>query len=378
MNKIREDVIKTHQSLFGKPSLITCAPGRVNIIGEHVDYNGGESYTFCLGRYIYIVGNKNNDGIVKVYSHTFRRYAEIDLNSKGEKWTSFIKEAIKLWEERYGYLHLDLTIGSDLPTGAGISSSSALVCGLLSFFAESYNISLTPDEVISMASEVEYGAGLQGGLMDQTTIVKGVKEKILHLDYKNKTTTVLDIHPQYRWALVNSQIEHSLVDSEYNTRRKECQEALAAINKIKDSTHQFLSDISLEDLALLEVNSELYLRAQFVYKELQRVKQFRILAEEHHPERVGALLSESHHGLSRHYKVSTPKMDELVLAFQSCSAIYGARMMGGGFGGSIIMLTKPNSEADIQSIINTYNAQHDKSTCLITAFPVTGLRNEAL
>ncbi len=378
MKNIRQEVLKTHQSLFGKPSTITCAPGRVNILGEHIDYNGGQSYTFCLDRYIYIVGNKNQDRGLRLYSHTYRRYTEWQERLPKEKWSTFIQESVKLWEKKYSPLHLDLTIGSDLPSGAGISSSSALVCGLLSFFAETQKRTLTPDELIAMASEVEYGAGLQGGLMDQTTIVKGVQGSILHLDFAMKSTSSVKINPDYNWTLVDSQIEHSLVDSEYNTRKKECQKALSIINDSSGSSHTFLAHISEEDLSYLEDYPELLSRAQFVYNEMQRVKKLSALLGNHNPEKVGALLSETHEGLSTKYKVSTPVVDELVQSLNASSSVYGSRMMGGGFGGSILLLTKPDAEAEIQPIIEHYNNRHDKSTRLIYAHPVSGLKNESL
>ena len=255
------------------------SPGRINLIGEHIDYNGGKVLPAAIKNKI-IFHLESIQG-VKCYieSKTIEKTFIIQLNSleKSEiQWENYIIGVLKTLIEKRNLLinGFKCLIDGDLPIGAGISSSASLICGFIKGLEQLNNLNLTNNDIIDIAREVEHNfIGLTGGIMDQFTILNGKKNKVLLIDCKSRDFGFIDSDfGRYKFLLLNTNIEHKLSDSSYNQRVEECKSALNEI-KSKYKKVNYLCDVSLKILQEFKesMDDEVFDRAQFVIQENERV-----------------------------------------------------------------------------------------------------------
>ncbi|MBR4043559.1 MAG: galactokinase [Bacteroidaceae bacterium] len=331
----------------GTTGSVYASPGRINLIGEHTDYNGGFVFPGAVDKGMIIEIKPNGTDIVKAYSIDLKDYVEFGLNEEDApraSWARYIfgvcREMIKRGVEVKGF---NTAFAGDVPLGAGMSSSAALE----SAYAYAINDLFGDNKIdkfelakVGQATEHNY-IGVKCGIMDQFASVFGKEGSLMRLDCRSLEYQYFPFKPEgYRLVLVDSVVKHELASSAYNKRRQSCENVVAAIAK-KHEGVQFLRDCTLEMLAEVkeEVSAEDYMRAEYVIEEIQRVLDVCDALEKGDYETVGQKMFETHHGMSKKYEVSCEELDFLNDVAFDCG-VTGSRVMGGGFGGCTINLVK--------------------------------------
>ena len=341
---VRSRFIKHHDGTTGS---VYASPGRINLIGEHTDYNGGFVFPGAVDKGMIIEIKPNGTDLVKAYSIDLKDYVEFGLNEEDApraSWARYIfgvcREMIKRGVEVKGF---NTAFAGDVPLGAGMSSSAALE----SAYAYAINDLFGDNKIdkfelakVGQATEHNY-IGVNCGIMDQFASVFGKEGSLMRLDCRSLEYQYFPFKPEgYRLVLVDSVVKHELASSAYNKRRQSCENAVAAIAK-KHEGVEFLRDCTLEMLAEVkeEVSAEDYMRAEYVIEEIQRVLDVCDALEKGDYETVGQKMYETHHGMSKKYEVSCEELDFLNDVAFDCG-VTGSRVMGGGFGGCTINLVK--------------------------------------
>ena len=333
------------------------APGRVNLIGEHTDYNLGLVLPMAIDLACYAATAPSGDGWLRVYSEQFAEAAEWPLNAIASAtprghWSDRVLGVA--WEilKRGGALNAQhLLIDSTLPVGAGLSSSAALGVTL----ALAFGGPRTPAELTSIAhrAEVDF-VGVPCGVMDQFTSAHGVEGSAILLDCRTLKWRAVKLPPETAVIAVNTMVRHDLTGSGYRERVKETSRAASALGL------QSLRDAQIDDLARLA--GVLNRRARHILTENARVEQFVAACEADNCEGMGQLLLESHKSLRDDYEVSSPELDFLVEAAIRLDGVYGARMTGGGFGGSVVVLARSESTGAISAALASAYHEHRGTT----------------
>lgn len=345
LNKEMNNLSKEYFKDF-KADIKIASPGRINLIGEHIDYNGGLVLPAAIDKYITFSFRRNeSDTLCNIFSKNFNDYFSFsltDLESTSE-WSKYILGVIsEIQSMRPNLLSgFDCTIQSFLPVGSGLSSSAALQCGFTKGLNDLFNLQLNDIEIIKLCQSAEQKfSGTNCGIMDQFAVVKGQENHFIALNCDTlEYTPVAANLGDYTLLLLNTNVTHKLSESEYNVRREECDQALEIAQQQYPEIKN-LVDLTEEQLQTLKpmLSGEIYDRATYVREEQQRVLQTITSLEKGDFENVGALLNASHKGLSSLYKVSCKELDFLADFTSSYSTVLGSRMMGGGFGGCTINL----------------------------------------
>ena len=338
-----EDKIKSEfQKRFGSEGNIYASAGRINLIGEHTDYNGGFVFPGAIDKCIMAEIKPNGTDTVRVFSIDVDDYAEFGLkeaDAPEQQWACYIfgvcREIIKRDAKVKGF---DAVFSGNVPLGAGLSSSAALE----SVFAFALNDLFNDNTIdkfelarIGQSTEHNY-CGVKCGIMDQFASVFGKKDHLMRLDCRSMEFEYFPFNPQgYRLVLVDSVVKHELVGSPYNRRRESCERVAARLGL------QTLRDATMEDLDSIksDISAEDYMRARFVIGEKQRVLDVCDALVKGDYETVGARMYETHEGLSKDYEVSCEELDFLNDVAKECG-VTGSRIMGGGFGGCTTNLVK--------------------------------------
>ena len=323
------------------------SPGRVNLIGEHTDYNGGYVLPCALDLTIDLfLEKKSNESYVETdlgYSMSF------DVNTAFKKsnnhWENYVLGVInELRQIKSELSNFSCSIKSTLPSGAGISSSSALVCGLIKGLGILNEIKLENSEIINLSRNVEHKyIGLLGGIMDQFTILNAKKNTAILLNCEKLDSKFIKLEfNEYKLLLLDTNVKHNLANTEYNQRVSECKESLQIINRICKKNYANLSRVNKLDLSISKekLGETFYKRASYVLNENQRVINSVEFLEDNKLKEFGQLMYESHIGLKNDYEVSCKELDFLVEYSMKYDEILGSRMMGGGFGGCTLSLIK--------------------------------------
>lgn len=327
---------------FGGESAVYASPGRINLIGEHTDYNGGFVFPGAVDCGIVAAIRSNGTDRVHAYSIDLGESSEFGLEEKdapAEGWAKYIfgvcREMAKLGVEVRGF---DCAFSGDVPLGAGMSSSAALE----STFAYALNDMFADNRIdkfslakVGQMTEHHY-VGVNCGIMDQFASVFGKKGNLMRLDCRSMEFEYFPFDPKgYRLLLVNSVVKHELVDSPYNKRRESCERVAKTLGI------ETLRDADFADLEAVKdkISEEDYKRARYVIGEKQRVLDVCEALEKGDYETVGARMYQTHWGMSRDYEVSCEELDFLVELAERCG-VTGSRIMGGGFGGCTINLVK--------------------------------------
>lgn len=329
----------------GNTGSVYASPGRINLIGEHTDYNGGFVFPGAVQQCIIAEIRPNGTRNVRAYSINLKDYVEFSLDDdKGPTSTHFrfiygvCREMMKLGVPVDGF---NTAFAGDVPLGAGMSSSAALestyAFALNDMFGENKIDKFTLAKV-GQATEHNY-IGCNCGIMDQFASVFGKAGSLMRLDCRSLQYKYFPFDPKgYKLVLLNSQVKHDLATSAYNDRRRSCENVVAAIKRhhpevesLRDATYDMLDEVRGE------VSEEDALRAKYVIGEKHRVLEVCVALEEGDYEEVGKKMYETHYGLSKEYEVSCPEIDFLNDVAKSCG-VTGSRIMGGGFGGCTINL----------------------------------------
>lgn len=327
---------------FSSNPIFYASAGRINLIGEHTDYNGGFVFPGAIDKYIMTAININGTDKVRLYSVDMNQYTEFGLREEdkpAEQWACYVfgvcREVIKRGFEVKGF---DAVFAGNVPLGAGLSSSAALESCFAYALNDLFNdnqISIFELALIGQSTEHNY-CGVNCGIMDQFASVFGKKDCLMRLDCRSLEFKYFPFKPVgYKLVLVNSQVKHELVDSPYNKRRESCERVAKTlgVETLRDA------DMSMLEAAKNQISDEDYKRAMYVIGEKQRVLDVCEALEKGDYETVGQRMYETHHGLSKDYEVSCEELDFLNDVAKECG-VTGSRIMGGGFGGCTINLVK--------------------------------------
>jgi len=356
------------ENYTNKPTLIK-APGRINLIGEHTDYNEGLVLPASIEKGIYFAVSNNNENNIQI--ETFLTQPEkiiFQLNGEHKNfkcfWGNYFKAIIKiLIEKEYPLKGMDCVFGGDIPIGSGLSSSAALCCGFIYAITKVSGKEISREDIALIAQEAEHKIGLNCGLMDQYAVLFGKKGNAFFLDCKDLSHSYIPINLEgYSWVLVNSNIKHNLaVDSEYNKRRVSCENIVKQVQKYKPEITS-LRDITIEDLSTVknDVSAIDAQRAKYVIKENNRVRKMMKVLTDGDANAVGDVLKEGHWAMSKQYEITTSELDALVKIGEELDGVLGSRMMGGGFGGCTINLMKTEKlDTGIKTMLKQYKEQTD-------------------
>ncbi|WP_329905203.1 galactokinase [Porphyromonas pogonae] len=334
------------QELYQSEGTLYTSPGRVNLIGEHTDYNGGFVFPGAIDKAMVAEIKLNHTDKIRAYALDLNESAEFGLNEEdapSQSWARYIfgvcREIQKLGYKIGGF---DTVFAGDVPLGAGMSSSAALESTFAFALNDLFKLDIDKFRLalIGQATEHNY-CGVKCGIMDQFASVFGKKDNLMCLDCKSLEYQYYPFNPKgYRLVLVDSVVKHELASSAYNKRRESCERVAAAI-RARHPEVEFLRDASMEMLKEVkkEVTEEDYMRAEYVIEEVQRVMDVCDALIKGDYETVGQKMYETHHGMSKLYEVSCEELDFLN-DFARKSGVTGSRVMGGGFGGCTINLVR--------------------------------------
>ena len=362
-----------------KPEYTFFAPGRANIIGEHTDYNDGFVLPFAISQGIHFLSSPNFDHTIRIMAADPDQHITVNISDITDEssigWYKFIQQVLKLYTGT-PIRGFDMVFGGNLPVAAGVSSSSALTCGIIVALDRMNGYNRSVDEMIQMAVTAERGYGVQGGIMDQFTIFNGKCDKAIILDCSDNTFEYIDfIKEDYSFYLINTQVKHNLLDSNYNQRNQQCKQGLEWINQ-NFKPISSLREVMLSDLIGLKpvMDKMLYNRISYVVEENNRVLMAKDTLISNDADTLGRLLYQSHEGLSVKYEVSCPELDWLVDYSKSKKPFVGARMMGGGFGGCTINLVKGRLDTQVQhDLSESYQRKFGLKPDIICIKPSSGI-----
>ena len=346
-----EQTKQKYEELFGgAPEVNVKAPGRINIIGEHTDYNLGFVLPAAIDKYTFFSIGKNNSQTAKMQSMDYGELSEVHLDVTQVTtagWLKYMESIIiGLKEEGYSIEGFNLVFGGNIPIGAGLSSSAALTCGLLYGLSELFDLELSREKIARMAQAAEHRVGLNCGLMDQYAVTFSKADHCLFLDCRSLEYKFIPLALQgYLVVLLDTCVTHELTDSEYNNRRRDLEEVVEIVCK----THPEVKsprDLTAEMLQThsSKIDTVKLRRAHFVLEENQRVEQTCQALQKGNLELMGKCMNASHRGLSEDYEVSCKELDFLADLAQADPNVLGSRMMGGGFGGCTINIVKKGYE----------------------------------
>lgn len=368
-NMLLQQIEAKFESLFHNTPGLFLAPGRINIIGEHTDYNDGFVLPAAIDKHIAFAVAKNDLNRFRFYSIDFQESEELkslELGQDIKLWAQYLVGVLGQFQ-KIGKLDsgFDVVFGGDIPVGAGLSSSAALECGLAKAVNVLSELNLSDIDLVKMAQKAEHEyAGVMCGIMDQYASVFGKKDHVFKLDCRDNTHQYFPLKlDDYDLLLINTNVKHSLASSEYNLRREECERGVQYY-KTFDSNITALRDVSREMIEAHENKPDpiSYKRSKYMVEEIARVGQATQAMVNNDLESLGQLLYQTHDGLSKLYEVSCPELDFLVDLTRPLNQVLGSRMMGGGFGGCTLNLLKKSYVPEFKDmVIDAYEKKFSKS-----------------
>ena len=333
-------------SLFGNELSLYTSPGRVNLIGEHTDYNGGFVFPGAIDKGIYAAINPNGTDKIRAYSIDYQSKSEFGMREEDapkESWARYIFGVVREMQKRgFNPKGFDTVFAGDVPLGAGMSSSAALESTFAFALNDIYNLGIDKFELARIGQSTEHNyCGVKCGIMDQFASIFGKKGHLMRLNCATMEFEYFPFDPKgYKVVLLDTVVKHELASSAYNKRRESCENACAHI-AAKHPEVKYLSDATMQmlDEVKNEISQEDYMRAKYVIGEKQRVLDVCDALEKGDYETVGNRMYGTHYGMSKEYEVSCEELDFLNDIAKECG-VTGSRVMGGGFGGCTINLVK--------------------------------------
>ncbi|MCJ0905791.1 galactokinase [Rhodococcus sp. ARC_M6] len=350
MNSLKSTVQQSFYSTFGyQPTGAWSAPGRVNLIGEHTDYNAGLCLPIALEHRTYVAAALRADNLVRIHSQQSATAHEGDCGTIGHSWAAY--PTAVLWALGFDNIGIDLYLDSSVPVGAGLSSSAALTCSVALTVNELHGNPFSRHQLAEACIRAENeGVGAPTGGMDQTIALFARPATALLLDCRDNSTEHIPFDlpsTGFELIVIDTGVKHSLADGQYGVRRAQCADAahFLGVSSLREATLDQVE--SLDDAVLRS-------RARHVVSENERVRGVGKLLRENRVSEIGPLLDSSHASLRDDFEVSCPELDAAVEAARLGGAV-GARMTGGGFGGSAIALAPVGKFRNIrQNVVDAY------------------------
>ena len=364
INNVKNTFIRT----FKTDPLLIFSPGRVNIIGEHTDYNKGFVFPAAINKGIVAAIQKSELDFSTAYALDLDGKVEFNLDKlkplKEGRWENYVFGVVHEIQNKNKLIgNFNLVFKGNIPSGAGMSSSAALENSIVFGLNELFDLELSKHDMILISQKAEHNfVGVKCGIMDQYASMFGLKNHALLLDCRTIESQPYEIDfKDYQLMLINTNVKHSLSDTEYNDRRSACKSIskLLSVKALRDATEADLEKI------IDKVTPANYQKALYVIQENSRTLKAAKAIEYGDLETLGSLIYQSHNGLSNQYKVSCHELDFLVDQAKANPNILGARMMGGGFGGCTInLIAKTQAEAFAEKVSKAYHREFNK-TCSV-------------
>ncbi len=351
------------------PELVTAAPGRVEFIGNHTDYNNGPVIGAAIDRRTYVALRRIEEPVFRFSSGSAKVVAVEDPSNKRNGELSWINYPLGVYNSliRRGLKPaggFELTIESDIPSGAGLSSSAALELAVSQALCEAYKLDLSPEEmaVASREAENEF-VGMPCGIMDQGVSAMGRSGCLVYIDCGTIGFSTIPLGENFSIWIFNTHKKHSLVESLYSQRHIECAEAVEGL-KEAGLDLSCLADVSVEDFEAVKsrLSGTIGKRAEHIVTEIDRVRKVKRLLEAGNVAEAGRLLFESHQSSKELFENSVEELDYLVRILRSMPGVVGARLTGGGFGGAVMALTEDSfTPIYAESVASAYRGKFGES-----------------
>ncbi|MBS9524938.1 galactokinase [Litoribacter alkaliphilus] len=379
-----EKVARTFKEKYITTPIMVNAPGRINLIGEHTDYNEGFVLPAAIDKAMVLAIAENGLQECRLYSLDFEEEFRFNLNDfapQSSGWANYLMGVVdQLQKNGLEVKGFDCVFGGNIPIGAGLSSSAALECGIALGLNELFELGLKKVDLVKIGQLAEHTfAGVQCGIMDQFASVLGKEGHVIRLDCRSLDYSLFPLKlDEHALILCDTQVKHSLADSAYNQRRKECEEGVELLKKYFPAINS-LRDVDLDMLETheAEFDQKVYKRCKYVVMENARVLKACEVLERDDFNHLGQLMYASHEGLSQLYEVSCQELDLLVEETKKLGYVLGSRMMGGGFGGCTLNLVEKDKVAKFEEelkvvyenafgiTLKTYVVKIDEGTRLI-------------
>ena len=363
------------------PALIAKSPGRINLIGEHTDYNLGFVLPAAIDLCAYVAVAKRDDTIIRLFAKDLDETHEIALDSLvpvENHWSAYILGVVdQLLKAGKALTGFDLVLTCDVPIGAGMSSSAAVESATAFALSELFGLNLERLDLVRLAQRAENEfVGVKCGIMDMFASVMGKEAQAIQLDCRDLSFQYFPLNLEdYKIVLFDTGVKHSLAGGEYNLRRQQCEQGVAELQQ-RFPAVQSLRDVQLsmlDDVFKASVTELVYKRCQYVIEENLRLEQGCALLIQNDIKGFGDQMYGSHKGLSELYEVSCKELDFLVSLAKQEESIAGARMMGGGFGGCTINLVKADAVQDLYDRFSqAYQSVMGKELKMYVTAPSTG------
>ncbi|MDZ7613426.1 MAG: galactokinase [Flavobacteriaceae bacterium] len=363
--------------------VIVESPGRINIIGEHTDYNQGYVLPTAIDKKILFKLKKNGSGkVCTVLSKDLNERFNFDLTKvkrSKQQWENYLLGVVHEIQELGGVLRgFDCELESSLPIGSGISSSAALECGLASGLNELFNLGLTKMQIVALSQRAEHNyVGTKCGIMDQFSSVMSKAGTVTLLDCRSLEFEYIPFKLENtKIVLINTNVSHNLASGEYNIRKEQCEKGVSVIKKSYPEVNS-LRDVEPDMLEKCKaaLSPIVYNRCLYVVSEKKRVLEAVESLRRSDIDRLGELMYETHEGLQHLYEVSCPELDFLVAEAKKYPCVTGARMMGGGFGGCTINLVKEaGSDQFFEEVKIAYKQKFNRNLTIFTVTPSEGTK----
>ena len=359
-----KELSTTFRSLGGSEPRIYRAPGRVNLIGEHTDYNEGFVMPAAINFSTWVTVTPRDDRVIAVSSENFQETFKFDLDDTTARerghWSDYVRGvALTLEQAGYRLKGAQLQIRGEVPIGAGLSSSASIEVATGYALLQHSRFAIERIELAKLCQRAEQNfVGMRCGIMDQFVACHGQEGRALLLDCRSLEYELLPLPEDVRLVICNTMVKHQLAGSEYNQRRSECEEGVHHLARALPDVRA-LRDVSLSDLEShgRELPEAVYRRCRHVISENTRVLQAKTALENRDLSEFGQLMNESHRSLRDDYEVSCAELDLMVELAREADGVYGARMTGGGFGGCTINLVKAESCTDFtDSVAREYES----------------------
>lgn len=367
MQALINNVTRSFSSIFGyAPTHFIQAPGRVNLIGEHTDYNDGFVLPCAINYQMVVAAAKREDNIIRVIAVDYQNEVdEFSLDNTIEflpnkMWANYVRGVIHfLQQDNYSFHGMDIAISGNVPQGAGLSSSAALEVAIGQTLKTLYQLPISQKEIALNGQKAENQfVGCNCGIMDQLISACGEENHALLIDCRSLETSAVTMPENMVVMIINTNKKRGLVDSEYNTRRQQCEEAAQILNVAA------LRDATLEDLLAKKalMSDVVYRRARHVITENSRTLEAADALREGDLTTLSQLMMQSHHSMRDDFEITVKEVDSLVEIVKSVIGDRGGvRMTGGGFGGCVVALVTPDL---VDKVIDSVKAQYEAKTGL--------------
>ncbi len=358
--------------LHHEDPIIVRAPGRINLIGEHTDYNNGFVLPAAIDKAVYVAISKRNDNKIYLHAEEYNENYIADIENLRQNkfhWSSYVLGvADQLLKKKYSITGFNIIVDGDVPVGAGIAASAAIECATVFALNELFGLNIGKLDMVRIAQKAEQEfVGLQCGIMDMFTSMYGKKDHVICLDCRSFEYEYFPFKQDgIKIVLLDTSIKHSLASSEYNTRKKQCEEGVALIQQHMPQV-QSLRDATIEMLdKYVAQNKLVYNRCRYVVEENERLLAGCKDLQRNDINAFGKKMFATHKGLSKMYEVSCNELDIMVDLVKHNKAVIGARMMGGGFGGCTINIVKEDAVEEL--IYDTREQYREKTGMNLNAY----------